>query len=244
MSLPTHFERNDWNPDFRAELYKQELYGTALWGTRSSGLVPPWNDRTTAELIRLTELRAERAEHIGEIVREQDSAALVGAWFKLLGINSVTYPRTTELLHATMYLAGSVASRYKAHFNRIRPATLAPDLMPPILTPRLPSYPGGHATQIHLMALTLAHLHPSRKAEILAHAESVARNRERAGVNFPSDTDAGRKLAMNLFEILLKEGTLFKATLADSKREPSPALMDPRVLEEVESIVEPSTIRL
>ena len=220
MPIPKTFERKDWNLDFRSELYKHEFYATDAWAKRRDGLVSPWDDSTRDELRRLRCLKEkERPTHVGEIIREQDGAALVRSWYELLDINSDTHPRTAELLYATMYLAGSVATYFKDRFHRARPVTLAPDLAPPIPTPQLPAYPGGHATQIYLMALTLVHLHPNREKEILQCAEQVARNREVAGVNYPSDTEAGRKLAQDILHLLTSECELFRATLKEAAAE-------------------------
>ncbi len=244
MLVPNTFERKDWNLDFRAELYKHEFYATDAWAKRRDGLVSPWDEGTTTELGHLRRLKdADRPRHIGEIIREQDGAALVRYWNELLDINSVTHPRTTELLYATMYLAGSVATYFKDRFHRVRPVTLAPDLAPPIPTPRLPSYPGGHATQIYLMALTLVHLHANREHEkILQRAKQVAHNRELGGVNYPSDTEAGRKLAKGIFDILTSECGLFKSTLEKAKQHDGSleVRVDPKILLEVESLVEGS----
>jgi len=242
MSVPNTFERKDWNLDFRSELYKHEFYATETWAKKRDELLSPWDGGTTAELGHLRRLKDEdRATHIGEIIREQDGAELVRYWNELLDINSVTHPRTTELLYATMYLAGSVATYFKDRFHRVRPVTLAPDLAPPIPTPRLPAYPGGHATQIYLMALTLVHLHANREHEILQRAKQLAHNREVAGVNYPSDTEAGRKLAQDIFDILTRECSLFQATLKEAKHDASLEVrVDPKILREVESLVEGS----
>jgi hypothetical protein len=218
MRLAERFLEKDWDLDFKAELYKQEFYATGACAGQL--VVPPWDSSITAELSELRRLQDdERPAHIGDIVREQDSAALVTLWYKLLGIGSVSHPRTSELLHATMYLAGSVATYFKAQFHRVRPASLMPDLAPPIPTPRLPSYPGGHATQIHLMALTLAQVMRDRTDAINESANEVARNRERAGVNYHSDTVAGWQLAEAMFRIMVDKCHLFQRTLDEARND-------------------------
>jgi acid phosphatase (class A) len=210
-------EKN-WDLDFRAELYKQELYATDAWASARHGLVDHWDASTTRELEVLRgRRREERTAHIGEIIREQQGPVLIGLWFDLLAIGPTSHPLTTELLHATIYLAGSVATCVKDRFNRVRPSVLAPDLSPPIPVPGLPAYPGGHSTQMHLMARTLRYLVPGRADEITRTADTVAVNRERAGLNYPSDTAAGEQLADHLFEILTRECALFTSTLGGAK---------------------------
>jgi acid phosphatase (class A) len=210
------FLRKDWDLTFRAELYKQEFYATDAWALSvRDPMVGRWDDNiTTAELKHLRALKEqERPAHVGEIIREQRADVMIGLWYDRLEIGPTSHPLTTELLHATIYLAGSVATCLKDRFNRVRPSVLAPDLSPPIPVPELPAYPGGHATQIYLMAATLTHLFGNREPKIKEIADNVALNRERAGLNYPSDTAAGRELSGRVFAILESQCEMFKAML-------------------------------
>src|SRR4029450_381120 len=106
------FPRKDWDLDFRAELYKEEFYTTKAWASasRRDTLVSLWNSSTTEELRQLhKDRKPERLEHLGEIVTEQQSLVMVGRWYDLLGIGPTSHPLTSELLHATVHLGGSVA---------------------------------------------------------------------------------------------------------------------------------------
>jgi hypothetical protein len=213
------FLTRNWDLDLRAELYKEEFYTTKAWGSARDTLLGPWNSSTTEELKHLHTRKDERPAHIGEIVREQDGPVMIGLWYDLLGIGPTSHPLTAELLHATIYLGGAVAGCFKDRFNRVRPWVLAPDLFPPIPSPGLPAYPGGHSTQIHLMAQTLRYLVPDKTTEIMEIAENVAANRERAGLNYPSDTEAGKNLAEHLFEILRTQCADFRSLLEKAKAE-------------------------
>ena len=213
------FDRANWDLDFRAELYKEEFYATDAWATKQDALVSRWNSSATEELRQLRDRRKpERLEHIGEIVREQQSLVMVGLWYDLLGIGPTSHPLTSELLHATIHLGGSVVGHFKDRFNRVRPWVLLPELFPPIPSPGLPAYPGGHSTQVYLMARTLQYLVPDKTAEIMAIADNVAANRERAGLNYRSDTEAGKDLADRVFEILTSECEKFMSLLEEAKR--------------------------
>jgi hypothetical protein len=211
------FLRKDWNLDLRAELYKEEFYTTEAWANRRDRLVGPWESSTTTELAQLRELKEQRPAHLGDIVSEQDGSVVIGRWYDQLGIGPTSHPLTTELLHATIYLAGSVAGVFKDRFDRVRPWVLAPNLFPPIPSPGLPAYPSGHATQMYLMARLLQYLAPHRTADIMETAERVAVNRERAGLNYPSDTQAGRELADHVFGILRSECAEFISMLETAK---------------------------
>jgi hypothetical protein len=213
----------DWNLDFRSELYKQEFYRTDAWTSRNSRqqMLSHWDSNTTKELGTLVENRMpERAAHLGSIIREQQSTVLIGYWNELLPFGPATHPLTNELVHASLHLAGSVAMYFKDHFNRVRPWVLQPRLSPPIFPlPGHPAYPSGHSTQMHLMALTLGYLVPTATTKLTALAWEVAVNRERAGLHYPSDTEAGSLLADRVFTILTKECALFHETLQTARKE-------------------------
>ena len=162
----------------------------------------------------------ERSARLGGIIREHQSAVLIGYWYELLPFGPATHPLTTELVHATLHLAGSVAMYFKDHFNRVRPWVLEPRLSPPIFPlPGHPAYPGGLSTQMHLMALTLGCLVPSAAARLMEFAWDVAVNRERAGLNYPSDTEAGSVLAERVFRVLTTECDRFRENLEVAKKE-------------------------
>jgi len=221
-----HFLRENWDPNFRAELYQEEFFATPAWARGRDHLVAAWQSSTTKELAHLRRLNEdERPEHAGEIIREQQVPVIIGYWYELLEIGPQSHRLTTELLHASIYLAGAVATYSKRRFNRVRPWVLAPDLSPPVqLLPGLPSYPGGHSAQVHLMAQVLTHLVPDKAQQITKVADNVAVNRERGGLNYPSDTEAGKELAGRVFTILTQDCEMFQATLKaamDSEWNPS-----------------------
>jgi hypothetical protein len=213
---PQEFLREDWNLDLRAELYKEEFYGATDWADQRDGMVTAWEERTGRELQEVRERCKERAEHIGEIIREQQGPGMIAHWYDELKIDPKRHRATAELLHGAIYLAGSVVTYFKAQFNRVRPWVLAPDLAPPIPSPRLPAFPGGHSTQMFAMAHVLAELAPHRRDEVMKIAQEVAVNRERAGLNYPSDSRAGEELAYRIF-LILKRCQTFERTFAEAR---------------------------
>jgi hypothetical protein len=218
-TIPSTFVFNDWNLDLRAELYKEEFFRTSAWMTARDGWVAHWTGSTRAELAELRGSRmAERSKHIGEIVSEHQSDVLIGYWNDKLKFGPTTHWFTSELVHASLHLAGSVAMYFKDRFRRVRPWVLAPQLSPPILPlPGHPAYPGGHSTQMYLMARILEDL--SGEKDLMTVAREVAVNRERAGLNYPSDTQAGRHLADRMFDVLTTKCELFRLTLERAKDE-------------------------
>ena len=107
-----------------------------------------------------------------------------------------------------------LAMKSKIYFKRSRPSQLCPALLPPLAVPGHASYPSGHSTQAHLMALCMydvlagtpnanpwpaSPLSPADannwKIDLLALADRIARNREIAGLHYPSDSWGGVQLA-------------------------------------------------
>jgi hypothetical protein len=72
---------------------------------------------------------------------------------------------------------------------------------------------------MHLMALVLAHLVPASRERLKAIADNVAVNRERAGLNYPTDTEAGTTLARTIFDRVTTHGTRFQSVLHDATAE-------------------------
>jgi membrane-associated phospholipid phosphatase len=64
------------------------------------------------------------------------------------------------------------------------------------------SFPSGHSTQAHLMALCVNDVFntlPQQNTvleDLWTLADRIARNREIAGLHYPSDSDAGRAIAL------------------------------------------------
>jgi acid phosphatase (class A) len=114
------------------------------------------------------------------------------------------------------------AIHYKYRFNRPRASTLAPWLMPPIEVPGHASFPSGHSTQSHLVALVLGEVMPAwargKNGPLRQLALRIARNREVLGLHYPSDSKAGEKLAIGSF-LLLRTCPTVKAMINAARKE-------------------------
>src|SRR5262249_57034663 len=82
-------------------------------------------------------------------------------------------------------------------------------LLPPIQVPGHASYPSGHSTQAHLIAQCVQLALPAAgpltaalSADLDALAVRIARNREIAGLHYPSDSAAGLVLATGIVPLL------------------------------------------
>ena len=162
-------------------------------------------------------MQTERDLYMAEIVAQADSA--VNYWLSILGITRQAKPKSILLLQIAGRIGEFVAMFYKDVYKRPRPSTICPALQPPFGPPGHPSFPSSHALQGRLFSLCLKEATRPRNPPVgpaigiptgpspyvtqldwLAYR--VAVNRERAGVHYPSDSEAGRCIAEQLFALL------------------------------------------
>lgn len=93
-----------------------------------------------------------------------------------------------------------VAAGVKDMFRRPRPFHTDKSLEPCLGRIGGLAYPSGHATISRLFALILADLVPGRKKEFFARADAAALDRVIGGVHHPSDIEAGKLLARELYK--------------------------------------------
>src|SRR5260370_19062267 len=79
----------------------------------------------------------------------------------------------------------------KYAYNRPRPSRLDKDLTTVIPNPHSPSYPSEHAVAAGAGSAVLAYLFPTDAQVILAQADAAGRSRLLAGVQYPTDLQAG-----------------------------------------------------
>jgi membrane-associated phospholipid phosphatase len=186
---------------------------------------PPFANATAmldAELAELAALIPYRPSVQAEILSQKD--AILPYFRGILSYDLRTHPATVFLCTAALCIGGFQALYYKNIFNRARPSRFSPDLMPLLDPPGHASYPSGHATQSRLIALCLEQVMPSAIVPVAAPpppppplldpvaelsplrmmASRIARNREVAGVHYPSDSLIGKKLANGSFGIMMQ----------------------------------------
>lgn len=171
------------------------------------------------ELDQLQLLAEYRAEVMSEALAQMTD--MVGYWAGLLMFSPYSHPWTFRLARTAIVVGEFLAMHYKRQKQRARPSQLSPALMPPIAVPGHASYPSGHATQAYLVSQLLGQVMPGVVTTSLTKtntalpltppstllnrlAERVARNREVLGLHYPSDSDAGMKLAIAAFGLLMQ----------------------------------------
>lgn len=203
-----------WKPELRA------LVDTQSWATDFTPTLPPPpandSEETKSELLYLHALIHDRTpEKVTEIETEIN---LQTGWLDTVLYPTSLFPYTRFLFSEIHETLGPIVMREKHRFDRVRPSYLDPTLSTAITVPEHPSYPSGHATQAHLYAHILSTLDPENSAEYFERAASIAKNREYAGVHYPSDSEAGKLLAAQLYDYLLAD-EYFQTLLRNAQTE-------------------------
>jgi membrane-associated phospholipid phosphatase len=152
----------------------------------------------------------ERADALAEILSQSNE--FISYFLNMMTARPGAYPATTKVLSIASLVGTFVAMYFKNLYSRPRPSQLCPALLPPIEIPGHASFPSGHSTQAHLMALcmndVLSGLPPQATMidDLWTLADCIARNREIAGLHYPSDTDAGVALAYWAHSLLNSAG--------------------------------------
>jgi membrane-associated phospholipid phosphatase len=117
-------------------------------------------------------------------------------------------------MNLAVYDATILAWKEKLKYKRKRPAATDPSIIPLISGPSTYSYPCEHAVTAAAAAYVLAYFIPAKGDSVLSLARAAAQSRIDAGVQFPSDVEAGWKLgeqvAMQIIEKAKNDGSTKK----------------------------------
>jgi hypothetical protein len=170
---------------------------------------PPDSGATLTELAWLKTLSQEKDPNIAEQVRFWNAGSPSYRWVDVV-TNRLLDPTQTPIgafpnraylyVSLAIYDATIAAWDSKYAFNRKRPSELDSGIAPRVAVPRSPSYPSDYAATAVAAADVLAYLNPSEANSFRAMAEEAGRSRLYAGVEFPSDYDAGVELGHRVAE--------------------------------------------
>jgi len=104
----------------------------------------------------------------------------------------------------------SIVSKLKDRFQKPRPFARDSSLSPCAGRIGGLAYPSGHAAIARIYALVLSDMIPERRAEIMARADEAALYRVIGGVHYPSDIEAGKRLADAVYPLYLKSAAFRK----------------------------------
>jgi len=213
----TEFPRHYWDPDYVGLAILPE-FATSGWESQISVSPPPStkSDETREEIDYLLGLMDERNKSRNEIIAQ--STEFPKYWLGLLMMSRTSHPATYEMIKAAARVGEMVMFFYKFKFNRPRPHQLCPALMPMIAVPGHASYPSGHSLMSHMLSLTAASVRKDIEGTLTVLANRVGKNREIAGLHYPSDTSAGEDIAKGAFDIL-SNCPSFKKLRTEAKKE-------------------------
>ena len=185
--------------------------------------VPPPPDRgaTAKEAAEVARLAAARDKAALDTVAYWGTGAPSYRWSELAtaeylknGSPWQLAARGLALMHVAIYDSMVAAWDSKYAYNRPRPNAVKRDLRTAGFTPPSPSYPAEHAVAAGAASEVLAYLFPDRAQFYRDQAAEAARSRIVAGVNYPSDVEAGMALGKKVAALVIERG---KADGADAK---------------------------
>jgi membrane-associated phospholipid phosphatase len=168
---------------------------------------PPDAAETQAELRSLAELVGRNDEEARRQIAYWDAGAPAYRWMELVnnrllaGTPTTPYPHRVQAYVAlAMYDATIATWESKYFYNRRRPSEMDNRVTPELPVPASPSYPSEHAAAAQAAAAVLAHFLPAEAQTFQSMAEQAGWSRVRAGLQFPSDYEAGRDLGRRVAE--------------------------------------------
>ncbi|HEY8965807.1 MAG TPA: phosphatase PAP2 family protein, partial [Candidatus Methylacidiphilales bacterium] len=142
-------------------------------------------------------------------------APVLGPWFDTKNPNLAL---TANLLKKATHDAKIAYNTAKDAYARPRPPLIDSRIVPCIDLPKSAAFPSGHTTVAVSWSLVLAELAPDLRKQLLARGEQIGYDREVAGVHYPTDVEAGKKLGAELGRRFLLNPE-FQTELAKAKAE-------------------------
>lgn len=171
---------------------------------------PPGRDESKEEIQVLEKLTEQRDAAVVDLIKFWDAGAPSYQWnqmtineIKKFGVGTPRAERALALVHVAIYDAMVAAWDSKYAYNRPRPSRLDKDLATVIPNPHSPSYPSEHAVAAGAASAVLAYLFPTDAPAILAQADAAGRSRLLAGVQYPSDVQAGLDLGREVAALVI-----------------------------------------
>jgi membrane-associated phospholipid phosphatase len=108
-------------------------------------------------------------------------------------------------MNMAIYDATILAWKEKINYKRKRPNELDPSIKPVINAPLTYSYPCEHSVTAAAAAYLLAYFFPEKSDSIMQMAHAASQSRVDAGVQFPSDVEAGWKLGEQVAKQIIEK---------------------------------------
>ena len=181
---------------------------------------PPGKEASGAEIHIIKKGLAKTDAATLKKIKYWDAGAPAYRWNQVAGklINwndpdlALRFP--TTWVNIAIYDATVLAWKEKSKYKRDRPHTADPGLKTLVKAPDTYSYPCEHTVTASAAAYVLGYFFPAKKDSLLQLARSASQTRIDAGVQYPSDAEAGWKLgeqvALQIIERAKKDGSHIK----------------------------------
>ncbi len=174
---------------------------------------PPDDAATAAEIAQLAEMSAARDDAALLQITYWNTGAPVFRWNQIAldamlkrAVPAPAAYRHLALLHAAIYDATVAAWDSKYAYNRPRPSVFDPSLQTAITNPSSPSYPSEYAVTAGAASAVLGWLFPDSASSFADKAQEAVNSRLLAGVEYPSDVEAGLALGRQVAELVIARG--------------------------------------
>ncbi len=182
---------------------------------------PPDAAATTKEISQLMDMVAKRDDAALQQIAYWNSGPASYRWNQIAnnamvkrGLPGNMAFRNLALMHVAIYDATIAAWDSKYTYNRLRPSEVEARLTTVIPNPSSPAYPSEYAVTAAAASEVLAWLYPDAAQSFKDMAQEAVNSRLMAGVEYPSDVEAGMKLGTQVAQLVIERG---KADGSDAK---------------------------
>jgi membrane-associated phospholipid phosphatase len=172
---------------------------------------PPRPAETSAELTSMSDLIRHNDAQIQQQITFWDAGAPAYRWIDMINarilaaIPTTAYPHRVYTYVALAMYDATIATWEWKYYKRPRPSELDPQLPTALPVPNGPSYPSEHAAAAWAAATVLAHFLPAEAQSFQTLAQQAGWSRVLAGLQYPSDYDAGALLGQTIAQQVISK---------------------------------------